>query len=414
VVLSDSNKKLRLAILSVHSCPVGNLGGRDTGGMNVYVREIARYLGKQGHLVDVYTRVHDPKDPQVIEIGENARLIHLKAGEVEDIHKLLVYTYLSDFVCNLENFRRSNNLQYDLLFSHYWLSGWAGKLLQCWWDIPHMMMFHTLGITKNKLMIGEDEPELRIEAEKSLAHDCHHIIVSTDTEKDSLVRYNQTCPEKISVIPCGINLELFRPLDKEKARQALSLNGDKTLLFVGRIETLKGIESLIRAMEYLKHIPDLKLLVVGGDEHSYPRIQELKGICNDLNIQEQVIFKEMVKQEMLPYYYSAADICVIPSYYESFGMVAMESLACGTPIVATRVGNMENIVREGETGYIVDDNSPENLADRISVAISTLTDGGFETESMLKTTYGYDWEIIAGKIAERCLRLVSDYVPQPV
>ena len=411
MISSENKKKLRLALLSVHSCPVGNLGGRDTGGMNVYVREIARYLGKQGHLVDVYTRVHDPRDPQVIDIGENARLIHLKAGEVEDIHKLLVYTYLPDFVCNLENFKRANNLHYDLLFSHYWLSGWAGKLLQCWWNIPHMMMFHTLGITKNKLMIGEDEPELRIVAERDLSQNCSHIITSTDTEKDLLVNYNQAHPEKVSVIPCGINLELFQPLNKEKARQVLSLDGVKTLLYVGRIEALKGIESLIRAMGYIKHIPELKLLVVGGDEHSHSQIEMLKNVCHDLGIEESVVFIEMVKQEMLPYYYSAADICVVPSYYESFGMVAMESMACGTPIVATRVGNMENIVLEGETGYLADNNSPESLADSISQAITKLENGGFNTDTILRTMYGYDWEIVAARIAEKCTRLVSEYIP---
>ena len=165
------NGKLKLALLSVHSCPVGNLGGKDTGGMNVYVRELAYQLGQQGHLVDVYTRVHDPNDPQIVEIGQNARLIHLKAGVVDDMNKLLVYAYLPDFVCNLEDFRRNNDLEYDLVFSHYWLSGWVGQFLQRWWNVPQMIMFHTLGAVKNALDIGEDEPELRIETERCLAND---------------------------------------------------------------------------------------------------------------------------------------------------------------------------------------------------------------------------------------------------
>jgi len=138
---------------------MGNLGARDTGGMSVYIREVARELGKQGLLVDVYTRVHDPKDGQIVKLGQNARLIHLRAGEDEDIHKLAVYLHLPEFACNLENFRKNNGLQYDLIFSHYWLSGCVGEYLKCWWNVPHVTMFHTLGAVKNAIGIGEDEPE---------------------------------------------------------------------------------------------------------------------------------------------------------------------------------------------------------------------------------------------------------------
>ena len=151
--------QLRTAMLSAHSCPIGSLGSRDTGGMSVYIRELALELGKQGHLVDVYTRVHDPRDNQIYELGQNFRLIHLRAGEDEEIHKLAVYFYLPDFVCNLENFRKQDGLQYDLVFSHYWLSAWVGEYLQQWWHVPHITMFHTLGAIKNTFGIGEVEPE---------------------------------------------------------------------------------------------------------------------------------------------------------------------------------------------------------------------------------------------------------------
>jgi len=228
-------------MLSAHSCPVGNLGAKDTGGMSVYIRELAHELGKQGHMVDVYTRVHDPKDPQIINLGQNARLIHLRAGENETIHKLAVYPYLPDFACNLENFRKNNHLQYDLVFSHYWLSGWVGRYLQKWWNVPHTIMFHTLGAVKNTFGIGEDEPELRIETERDLARDCHHIIAATEREKEELIRYYDASPERISIIPCGVNLELFQLMDKERVKQQLGFEG-KIILFVGRIEPLKGME----------------------------------------------------------------------------------------------------------------------------------------------------------------------------
>jgi len=177
--------QLRIAMLSVHSCPVGQLGARDTGGMSVCIRELARELGRRGHLVDIYTRIHDPKDPQIIELGEKARLIHLRAGKDEVLRKLAVYSYLSEFVHNLEDFRKYNGLQYDLVFSHYWLSGRVGEYLQRWWNVPHITMFHTLGAIKNAIGIGREEPKLRIEVERDLTRNCHRIIATTGKEKKS-------------------------------------------------------------------------------------------------------------------------------------------------------------------------------------------------------------------------------------
>lgn len=237
-------EKLRIAMLSVHSCPAGKLGAKDTGGMSVYVRELACELGKLGHVVDIYTRAHDSEHQQIMKLGENVRLIHLKAGEDEKIHKLAVYLHLPDFACNLENFRRRNHLRYDLVFSHYWLSAWVGKLLEGWWNVPHLTAFHTLGAVKNAIGIGEDEPELRVETERYLAKSSHRIIAATEKEKEDLIRYYGALPETIRVIPCGVNLSMFRPVDKEMAKQQLGFNGGKTILFVGRIEPLKGIGRL--------------------------------------------------------------------------------------------------------------------------------------------------------------------------
>ena len=243
-------KRFKIAILSVHSCPVGNPGTKDTGGMNVYIRELAQELAAQGISVDIYTRVHDPEDAQIIELGQNARLIHLRAGEDDYIHKLAVYSYLPDFACNVENFRKHNDLRYDLVFSHYWLSGWVGKYLGQWWDVPHVMMFHTLGAIKNRVGIGEDEPELRIKTEGLLARNCHHIIATTGKEKEDLIQNHGASPGRISVIPCGVNLNLFQPMDKKIAKQQLDFDGDKIILFVVLPVGVKGkgtILPLVRA-----------------------------------------------------------------------------------------------------------------------------------------------------------------------
>jgi len=340
-----SGVQFRIAMLSVHSCPIGNPGTKDTGGMNVYIRELAQELAAQGISVDIYTRVHDPEDTQIIELGQNTRLIHLRAGEDRYINKLAVYSHLPDFACNVENFRKHDGREYDLVFSHYWLSGCVGKSLEQWWSVPHVMMFHTLGEIKNSMGIGEYDPELRIKTEELLARDCHHIIATTKKEKEFLVQNYSASPERISVIPCGVNLNLFQPADKKIAKQQLGFDEDKIVLFVGRIEPLKGIDQLLRAIPYLENSRRIRLVIVGGGEYDQHEMKRLRKLSNDLHIEDSITFSGLIKQEELNNFYNAADVCVIPSYYESFGLVALESLACGTPVVTTNVGDLQSIVK---------------------------------------------------------------------
>jgi len=401
---------LSIAMLSVHSCPVGNLGTKDTGGMSVYIRELARELGKQGHLVDVYTRVHDPRDGQTYELGQNARLIHLRAGEDEEIHKLAVYSYLPEFACNLENFRKHNGLQYDLVFSHYWLSAWVGKHLQQWWNVPHITMFHTLGAVKNAIGVGEDEPELRLETERDLARSCHHIIAATEKEKSDLIRHYSASPERIGVVPCGVNLELFQPVDKEIAKQYLGFGKNKIILFVGRIDPLKGIDRLIKAMPYLPNTQGIRLVIVGGNEHSQHEIEQLQKLSCDLHIQDSVTFLGLIKHEQLPYFYSVADVCVVPSYYESFGLVALESLACGTPVVATDVGDLKSAIRQGETGYVIADNAPHHLAEKIALLLSRPSPDTESALSIRASVSRFSWSNIAEALIRECQPVLANYL----
>ncbi len=401
-----SDESLRIAMLSAHSCPVGRLGTKDTGGMSVYVLELARELDKLGHRVDVYTRVHDPVDKVIYKLGRNARLIHLRAGEDGEIHKLAVYPHLPDFVRRLEDFRTRNRLHYDLVYSHYWLSAWAGKRLQKWWRVPHMVMFHTLGAVKNAVGVGAKEPELRIKTEHSVINSCHRIIAATEKEKRDLIKHYAAPVEKVSVVPCGINLDIFRPVDKKEARSQLGLNGDKTIVFVGRIEPLKGIDRLMTAMTYLENVYRPRLLIIGGGENSRQEVERLKKLAKALRIEDEIDFLGLIKQPDLPLFYSAADVCVVPSYYESFGLVALESLACGTPVVTTKVGGAENIIRHGETGYLVADNDPRNLADKIMLALSRSGDNGQLASVMRDSLEAFSWSNIAAAIARECRALL--------
>jgi len=401
-------KRLNIAMVSIHSCPLKMPGGRDTGGMNVYIRELAQELGKRGHAVDIYTMTHQPKHEPLVNLGQNVRLIHLETGVDEDMPKAAIYAYVQRFAWGVDNFRKSNNFNYDLIHSHYWLSGLIGRQLQTWWHIPHVVMFHTLGAVKNSIGIGKYEPELRIEGEREVVSSCNRIIASTAKEREDLVTHYGASKNKITIIPCGVNLDLFKPVDKEIARKELGLDHQKVILFVGRIEPLKGLEQLIGALNYMQGEKPPLLIIVGGDEYSQGQMQMLQRMAKDLRIQDQVTFVGSVDQDRLPFFYSAADICAIPSYYESFGMVALESLACGTPIVATNVGGIRSIVRHGGIGRIAKDNSPHNLASKISELLYRPEDNTRHIKTRRDRMTEFNWVIIADSMLHEYNRLLSE------
>jgi D-inositol-3-phosphate glycosyltransferase len=357
-------------MISIHSCPLGQLGGRDTGGMNVYVRELALELGRNGQTIDIFTKKHSGHQNQVTHIGERVRLIHLDTEANEDMPKVAIYASLQDMLCGIESFRKNDMRNYDAIHSHYWLSGIMGAQLQMWWNIPHMTMFHTLGIPKNIRDSNNDEPELRIETEKEVIRHSDRIIAATEQEKTALASAYGAMQSRIAVVPCGVNLELFKPTDTEQARHDLNLPGKKYILFVGRFEHVKGLHQLVKAMSLLNSHGDAELLVIGGDEHSEDEMMHIRGMSETLHIENRVHLIGSVEQQKLPAFYSAADVCVIPSYYESFGMVALESLACGTPVVAADVGGMRQIIVNDTLGSVAPSNDPSLLAEHISSALS--------------------------------------------
>ncbi len=399
------SRKGRIAVLSFHSCPMGRIGGKDTGGMSIYLRELSRELQKLGFTLDIYTRLNGDKHPVLMKLYPGVRLIHLEAGPQEHLDKLQVYKYLNLFNLSLESFRREKGLHYDLIFSHYWLSGWAGLQLQKWWQIPQVIMFHTLGAMKNASCREEAEPRLRLETEKLLARRCQRVIAATKKEKEQLISLGAK-PENIRAVPCGVNLELFRPLDKKKSRQKLGLEAEKIILFVGRLEPIKGLKRLLRAAKYLKGRHGLKLVIVGGDEHSLEEIRMLEKLAHSLQIRDMVSFLGLVDHEMLPYYYSAADVCAVASYYESFGLVALEALSCGTPVVATEVGILPEIIRQGETGYLLPNNcSASSLADRLAYFLDK--NSRYPAAAVRETVSSFGWHDIARQVKEVFDEMIS-------
>jgi len=397
--------KLKIAILSVHSSPLGQPGEGDTGGMSIYIREATKELVKLGHTVDIYTRVQSPTTPEVIEIAPGLRQIHILAGEPADIDKLLVYDTAPDFACQTEGFRKQHNLKYDIIFSHYWISGIAGQYLQIWWQVPQMVMFHTLGAIKNAIGIGEDEPDLRIEEERQVAQTSHRVIASTENEKIALYRFYGVPPEKVSVIPCGVNFNLFKPLDKAAARLELGLGEGKIILFVGRIEKLKGIDRIIQSLPFLNDIKP-HLMIVGEDGNRPGEVQKLKALAENLGVAESITFRGLVDYDKLPVYYNAADVCAFPSFYESFGLVPLESLACGTPVVATEVGDLKNIILDGQTGYVIPNGCPPLLAEKLGLILRRNSPNLRDASGIRESIARYNWSNIALSIESQCRQLL--------
>ncbi len=392
-------EKLKIAMLSVHSSPVGELGAKDTGGMSVYVREVARELGNRGHLVDIYTRLNGSRQNQIAELYENVRLIHLHAGDNGQMNKLALYAHLDEFFKELEAFRNRKSVNYDLIHSHYWLSGRVGSWAQERWEVPHVFMFHTVGAVKNSTAGSEKEPELRMAIEKYLARKCDRILVATDKERDHLVQYYGASPETIGVVPCGVNLDLFRPLDKAAARQQLGFAQDESIvLYVGRFAPVKGIDRLMEAIAHLQHHQRIRLVIVGGDGDGAPEYKNFRRLAGKLSIEDSVTFVGRIEQDGLPPYYSAADVLAVPSHYESFGLVALESLASGTPVVATNVGAMESILREGETGHVVSNGSPRSIADGIETLISR--PHAPSADEVRASVFRFSWANVASAIID--------------
>ena len=383
-------------MLSIHSNPIGDLGTNDTGGMSVYIRELARELGKRGHRIDIYTRLRNGRDRPVIDLFKKVRLIHLAIPNNGNLSRLALYPYLPNFLKSLEDFRSHEAIEYDLIYSHYWLSGRLGNLAQELWNRPNFVMLHTLGEVKNRTGVGLPEPELRIAAEKELVKTCHRILAPTDREKDSLVRYYGVSGGKIGVVPCGVNLDLFSPQEKQTARKQLGLDpNDIILLYVGRFDPLKGIERLLEAMSLLDSHQRLRLVLVGGDGDQAPESRILRQKAVDSGIKDKVIFAGRIEQNYLPQYYSSADVLVISSYYESFGLVGLEALACGRPVVSTPVGAMESLIKQSQAGLVVKDTLPRSLADGIQ---SIITHSTPPADEIRKSVLGYSWSNVAAAI----------------
>ncbi|MBI3458438.1 MAG: glycosyltransferase [Candidatus Rokubacteria bacterium] len=401
--------------------------------MNVYVRELARELGRLGLAVDVFTRSQDSTTPEVVPLGHGARVIHVKAGPPRPIPREAAVAHLDAFAGEVERFCRREGLEYALLHGHYWLSGLVALELGRRWDRPVIQMFHTLGALKNAVARSpaEREPDERLAAERRIAAAADRIVAPNLVERAHLAWHYGADVARIRVIPCGVDLDLFRPGDPRAARARLGLDAERVLLFVGRLAPIKGLETLLRALAAAKANglgrADVRLVVVGGNkEERWDREgsdgpeaagrrrreqmddrRRLRRMAEELGVGAWVDFRGPQPQGVLPDYYAAADLCLMPSLYESFGMVALEAMACGVPVVGSRVGGLALTVRDDVTGLLVPEGDAAALAEGIT---GLLEDDGRRARlgaQAMEWARRFAWPCIARAV----LQVYSELVP---
>jgi D-inositol-3-phosphate glycosyltransferase len=417
---------MRIAMLSYHTCPLATLGGKDTGGMNVYVRDLTRELGRKGVGVDVFTRSQDEHVPHVLhDLGYGNRIVHIPAGPEIPLSKETLAEYIPEFIQGIRNFAHSKQLEYDLIHSHYWLSGLAGLELRKIWQIPMVQMFHTLAVMKNRVARGEEESasNLRLKAEQDLMQKSDRIVAATQAELAQLQWLHRADTKLIRVIPPGVDTAHFYPIPKDEALEFIGTPARYCmLLYVGRVEPLKGIDTLFEAMALLKKegfldINPLCLAIIGGDpqasrEEMTSEMERLQKLQESLGIGDLITFLGRRDQDTLQYYYSAAEIVVVPSHYESFGMVALEAMACGTPVIASETGGLAFLVKHGETGFHVPAADPHALAKQIEELMM---------DEVLRARLGkqaalyakeFSWSIIVEQILELYASVLSSVVDE--
>jgi D-inositol-3-phosphate glycosyltransferase len=413
---------LRVAMLSYHTCPLATLGGKDTGGMNVYVRDLTRELGRMGIHVDVFTRSQDEHVPHVLhDLGYGNRVVHVPAGPEAPKSKSDIARYIPEFVENVKRFAAEKGIAYDLIHSHYWMSGLAAEALSdAWGGIPIIHMFHTLGEMKNRVARSEEERAGldRLDGERQALRRADRIVTATMAELTQLRFLYQVDARKLVTIPPGVDTGHFYPIPADEAKQYIGLKPEnRMVLFVGRIEPLKGVDILIQAMAQLDS-RDLDrpfhLAVIGGEVGVAPQdmsaeMKRLQKLCDDLRMGSMVVFLGKRSQDTLPYYYSAAEVVVMPSLYESFGMVALEAMACGVPVIASEVGGLGYLVQNGVTGYTIPDSDPQALSEKLALLLGNPALRNEMGRRAAEYAADYAWEKIAAQVAT-LYREVTDKV----
>ncbi|MEJ6485781.1 glycosyltransferase [Nostoc punctiforme UO1] len=380
-VSETPNSQPIYALISVHGDPTAEIGKEGAGGQNIYVRELGLALAKRGCQVDMFTRREYPDQEEIVELAPGCRTIRLNAGPAEFITRNDLFEYLPEFVEAWLNFQQRTGRSYALIHTNYWLSAWVGLELKSRLGLPQVHTYHSIGAVKYRNVENPTQiAAIRNCVERAILEqaDC---VISTSPQEAEDLRQLISQHGRIKVIPCGINTEHFGSVSKEVARRQLEIDPDsQIILYVGRFDPRKGVETLVRACANLPSA--FQLYLVGGcreDGADFKEQQRIETLVNDLGLKAVTIFTGRISQSLLPVYYAAGDICVVPSYYEPFGLVAIEAMAAGTPVIASNVGGLQHTVVHGETGFLVPPRDFKALAIAIDSLLQNLT---------LKQSYG--------------------------
>ena len=384
-----------LAVLSLHTSPLVQPGTGDSGGMNVYVRELVSSLAQAGVECTVYTRRWSDELAPVVEVEPGFRVVHVPAG-LPELPKELLPDVVDEFTAGvLDDIRAVGGT--DAIHANYWLSGVAGHKLKHELDIPLVSTFHTLARVKAET--GDPEPQLRIAAEAEVIACSDAITASCPAEAEQLVRLYGAKPERIELVPPGVIHAFFSPGDRAGARAALGVGDHPVLLFVGRIQPLKGLDVAIRALAELRR-EDAVLVVVGGPSGIDGPTEAAKAalLADELGVTDRIHWVSPQPHHLLSTYYRAADLCIVPSRSESFGLVALEAAACGTPVVAAAVGGLTTLVDQGRTGFLVDDRAPEAFAAYVDAILADPSAAAAMGAAAAERALGYTWSTTAGRL----------------
>lgn len=361
----DTSPAIRsLALLSVHTSPLAQPGTGDGGGMNVYVRSLASALARAGIACDVYTRAEHPSQPEVVVVEPRFRVIHVEAGPRASLSKETLPVHLDEFAAAVLERVTLCGPAYEALHAHYWISGMVAHRLKHELSLPMLTTFHTLARVKGAFEPTGD----RAAREEEIIRCADLILASTAEEASQLHHLYGADPERVEVLPPGVDHQVFNPGDRERARARIGHRDERVLLFVGRIQPLKGLALAVRA---LAEIEDAVLWVVGGPsgEAGPGELARVRALAAELGVAGRIRFLDPQPHARLADYYRAADVCVVPSRSESFGLVALEASACGTPVVAAAVGGLRAIVDDGSTGFLVEGRDPLDWATPVSLLL---------------------------------------------
>ena len=428
MLLSNSGEKKtmadqanqHIALISVHGDPAVEIGKEEAGGQNVYVRQVGEALAKQGWQVDMFTRKANAEDPTVVEHAPNCRTIRLVAGPEAFVPRQEIFEYLPMFVEALIQFQQQAGIEYKLVHTNYWLSAWVGMELKKQQGVKQVHVYHSLGAVKYKSIATIPTiATTRLGVEKAVLETSERIVATSPQEQEhmrTLVSQKGT----IQIIPCGTDIHRFGSIQKQEARSALGIGPEKkVVLYVGRFDSRKGIETLVRAVgrSHSRENANLSLIIAGGSRPGQSdgiERDRIEAIVDQLGLREITQFPGRLGDDLLPQYYAAADICVVPSHYEPFGLVAIEAMASRTPVIASDVGGLQFSVKAEETGLLCPPQDDAAFAEAIDRILSNPTWGDRLGEASRQRVENlFSWDGVATQLSELYQELLTETLIEP-